>query len=94
MMPKLKAAGDKIAERCYSSLLVRLGIPTLLAGLTVLGPVLVMGYSLGLLTNPGVWRGWGLAMELVRLGAVSLVWGWFFDPILERTNQSTDNREH
>ena len=51
-MKTLKAVWGKIRERHYSSLLVRFGIPTLVAGLILGVPGLIAGVNLGLLGNP------------------------------------------
>lgn len=85
-MKTLKAVWGRIRERHYSSLLVRFGFPTLVAGLILGVPGLIAGVNLGLLGNPAYWQGFGFAVTFVLVGAVSIAWGWFRDPVEERRN--------
>lgn len=80
-MKTLQAVWDKIRERHYSSVPVRFGIPSLLAGLILGVPAFGAGFSLGLMTSPEYWQGLGFPVVLTGLGVGSILWGWFRDPV-------------
>ena len=85
-MKTLKAVWGRIRERHYSSLLVRFGFPTLVAGLILGVPMLIAGVNLGLFDEPNFWRGFGFPVTFTGLGVASILWGWFRDPVYERRN--------
>ena len=80
-MKRTAALWSKIKERHNSSLLVRFGVPTLLAGFLLGTPTLVAGIDLSLLGNPAYWQVFGFAVAFVLAGAFSILWGWFKDPV-------------
>lgn len=83
-MKTLRSVWNKIKERYYSSFLFRFGIPTLLGGLILGVPALLVGYNLSLFDEPEYWRGLGFPITLTVVGVVSMLWGWFRDPVEER----------
>ena len=85
-MKTLKAIWRKIRERHHSSLLVRFGIPPLVAGLVLGVPMLIAGVNMGLFDEPNFWRGFGFPITFMGLGVTSTLWGWFHDPVDERIN--------
>ena len=83
-MKALKAVWNKIRERFYSSMLVRMGVPTLAGGLILAVPAFGAGFSLGLMTNPAYWQGLIYVITFIAIGLGATLWGWFFDPVEER----------
>lgn len=92
-MKTLQAIWQKCRERHYSSIQVRFRIPTLLGGLILGGPALGAGLSLGLMTSPEYWSGLGLPIVMIGLGAGSILWGWFCDPVAERPKRPKRPRQ-
>lgn len=71
----------KIKERFSSSLWVRMGFPTFLAGLILAIPAFGAGFSTGLIASLAYWRGLSFVIAFVLTGAGATLWGWFRDPI-------------
>lgn len=86
-MKTLQAVWDKIRERHYSSVPVRFGIPTLLAGLILGMPAFGAGFSLGLMTSPEYWRRLGFPGVPIGLRTGFILWGWFRDPVEKHTKR-------
>ena len=79
----MKAIWSKLRERYNASVLVMFGIPTLLGGVAASAIVLVAGYQAGVLSNPVYWPAIVLSVPWIPIGIVSVLWGWFSDPLGE-----------
>lgn len=79
----MKAKWSKFRKRYNASVLVMFGIPTLIGGVVALAIVLVAGYQAGLLGNPVYWPAIAIAVPWAPIGMVTVLWGWFSDPLGE-----------
>lgn len=77
---KPKGFWSKTRERYNASVLVMLGIPTLIGGLVASAIVLVAGCQANVLSDPVYWPAIVLAVPWVPIGIATILLGWFSNP--------------
>lgn len=82
-MKILQAAWRKIRERFSTSILFKVGILAMPAGIALAGIAIIAGLNPRLMSNPQYWGWLMLAISYISVVVGATLWGWFSDPFAD-----------